>query len=182
MFSLSVVSWCCVSLEPLIFVIKIVYFWWDESGTNSDDSQFSFFLFSCRKADGTGASRRYIWHLGSGGGWRSDCWSGGHNMYGVQERTEAPHRNGQRSVSTSFTGDTDCGHFLQWPILSPSFYEIACSAAGICLKHRGSNVPKFHLICVISVHKSTCKEICSCCWSTSADIQLQSGFIIIKLQ
>ncbi len=48
-------------------------------------------------------------------------------MYGVQERTEAPYRNRQRSVSTSLTGDNDCGHFFPWPILSPPLYEIAYS-------------------------------------------------------
>ncbi len=44
-------------------------------------------------------------------------------MYGVQERTEAPYRNRQRSVSTSLTGDNDCGHFFPWPILSPHFMK-----------------------------------------------------------
>ncbi len=52
-------------------------------------------------------------------------------MYGVQERTEAPYRNRQRSVSTSLTGDNDCGHFFPWPILSPRLYEIRLQQGSI---------------------------------------------------
>jgi len=52
-------------------------------------------------------------------------------MYGVQERKKAPYRNRQRSVSTSLTGGIDCGHFLQWPILSPPLNKITCTAARI---------------------------------------------------
>lgn len=48
-----------------------------------------------------------------------------------------PYRNRQRSVSTSLTGDIDCGHFLQWPILSPPLNKIACTAAGIYTVNTG---------------------------------------------
>lgn len=182
MFSLSVVSWCCVSMDPLIFVIEMVCFWWDESSTNWDNSQFSLFLFSCRKADASGSSWRYIWRLGSGGGWRSDCRSGGHNMYGVQERKEAPYRNRQRSVSTSLTSDIDCGHFLQWPILSPPLNKIACTAAGTYTVTQGKHQVEvgFHLWDFSEITKQNAN--CSCCWSKSTDIELQSWFIIIIIQ
>lgn len=180
MLSLSVVSWCCVSMDPLIFVIEMIYFWWDGSIANWDDSQFSLFLFSCRKADATGSSWRNIWCLGSGGGWRSDCRSGGHNMYGVQERKEAPYRNRQRSVSTSLTDDIDCGHFLQWPILSPALNKIACS----CCRNLYSNTREASSRSCISFvgfqwnHQAKCKQFCSFCWLKSTDIQLQSWFLI----